>query len=513
MAEFGEIRGMAVSSGLDQAIGDLYKLDEMARRAKAISESKAKMFADDMDYGNAMNSYDNPIIKEYAQKTISEIGQFMNENPGWETDPNARLWINNKKRELKDNPDLIRGMTTDASFKELNNDLAEISKNPEFYDTDAYNQLLSQRDNYLRFGNQDGEDAAKKEGKKAFIYKKPRNFVNLTETFLTSGQKVNPSIVKKGSFGEYWRDADPKHLDAVVNSLMQEHGRQISVEANKLGLRTPEEVKAWITDGVKAGVKTVYEPGDPNAWWKKRLAEEELALAKKKAEGKDVTPPATITAWDALHRTKAGMAPPEDLLKVLGDKPQIKVVGNTKDVVDLTGFSWVPDGKHYLDGNNQRRVSGFVDMPLEQAKSLGIYSEDATSFASEPTAEAQQMVSGLGQDWKNFETRKGGISAEYLGKAVVRKGADGKDGVVRVSVSVPIDKNDNVLRQRFNNIVEPTKFNKPISGESEMQSSGTTKETWTAPNGASYEVGQIEPSKKDGKDYLITRSGPVPYSK
>ncbi|MCV6901045.1 hypothetical protein OE165_28835, partial [Escherichia coli] len=68
------------------------------------------------------------------------------------------MQMNLLKRELKDNPDLQRGMASDAAFKQLNADLAEVAKNPEQHDIGAYDALMNQRDNYLKFGHQDGED-------------------------------------------------------------------------------------------------------------------------------------------------------------------------------------------------------------------------------------------------------------------------------------------------------------------------------------------------------------------
>ena len=101
--EIGGIRGLTVDANYDERINDLYRADEMNRRTQAMNESKAKMFADDMEFNNAMNQFDNPRIKDYAKKTISEIGKFVSENPDWSTNVNKRMWINMKKKELKDN--------------------------------------------------------------------------------------------------------------------------------------------------------------------------------------------------------------------------------------------------------------------------------------------------------------------------------------------------------------------------------------------------------------------------
>lgn len=159
----GEIRGLTVDAGVDDRINDLFRFDEANRRSKSLIEAKTAMFAQDMEFNNAMNQFDNPRIKDYAKKTISEIGKFVSENPDWSTNVNKRMWINMKKKELKDNPDLMRGIASDNAFKQMNADLAEVAKNPQQYDQGAYDMLLEQRNNYLKFGNQKGEEAAMKE--------------------------------------------------------------------------------------------------------------------------------------------------------------------------------------------------------------------------------------------------------------------------------------------------------------------------------------------------------------
>lgn len=465
MAEIGLIKGLAVNTGLDQAINDLYRADEMNRRAQAIAEAKTKMFADDMEFNNAMNPHDNPIIKEYAKKTISEIGRFVNENPDWATNVNKRMWINAKKRELKDNPELMRGVASDNAFKQLNNDLAELAKNPEFKDTEAYDNLLMQRDNYLRFGNQDGEEALKAEGKKAFTYQKPRDFVNFTQTMLDSGSKINPSVVKKGRApGEFWRLADPTHVDAVKKSLWQEHGRQIQVEARKLGLNTPEQIDKWLTDGIMAGVKTAYSPGDPLAAWELGMKERELALRKQALDQKTKPVSNPITPWDDLNdpNKRTGFVPPDVALKTFGDTPEIKIVGNTGKQADLTGYPVKYTNKYITDGNDVRRIVAFTDIPLDVAEKVGIYSPKSTSISfSQLNPLGAELAKGLFPGEDEMQGRPKGISAEYIGKAVMGQDKDGNK-IVRVTTTVPIDPKNGTLREFYNTHAGPARLVQPL---------------------------------------------------
>ena len=501
--EIGGIRGLTVDANYDERINDLYRADEMNRRTQAMNESKAKMFADDMEFNNAMNQFDNPRIKDYAKKTISEIGKFVSENPDWSTNVNKRMWINMKKKELKDNPDLMRGIASDNAFKQMNADLAEVAKNPQQYDQGAYDMLLEQRNNYLKFGNQKGEEAAMKEGAQPFIYQKPQEFVPLTETFLKSGALINPSLIIRGSgIGEITKTADPKHIDAVTNELLQRHGRQISIEAGKIGLNTQKQIYDWVKNQVEAGVKSTYDPGDLTAAFDMQYKKAMLDLAGRKQASKE-TPTGQIEPWDDLHNPKktAGIVPVDLVTKVVGDTPEAKVVSNTGKEVDLTGYKVQHTGKYITDKNNVRRFITTIDLPESDATELGIYSPNSTEIEGDLTEEGKQLSTGLGG---KIEGASKGISAEFLGKAVVRgerknPTGEGSQKIIRVTTSIPVDKNNGTMRQLYNAHAQPAKLSTVLT-EEEVGGSRAQSNTW---NG--IPVGST--GMYDGKKVRITGVG------
>lgn len=435
MPEFGIVRGLAVDSGLDQATNDLFKFDEMNRRAQATSAAQAAMFADDLDFQNAANRHDNPLIKEFAKKQISAIGKFVSENPDWQTNVNKRSQINLMRRELKDNPELNRGLASDTAYKSYLGDLQEVAKNPQQHDVDAYDNVQRQWNNYLQYGNQDGAEALRNEGKKAFIYQKPRDFINLPDTLLKAGQGINPSLVLKGkNLGEYTRTADPKHINAIKDTIWKENGRQIQVEAQKMGLNTPEQVDKWLTDSIMAGVKTTYDPGDPNALWERGMRERELNLRANKGEkqiGGNYTP------FDDLmdKRKPSGNVPADIATKVWNDYPKIVIAGNSGQSIDLTGQKMQYDGRYVTDGNGIRRLTGKVNVPIDVAYQTGIWK------ANDPSDDLTD----------------GEVSGEFLGKAVRRTDDKGKM-YLQVDYALPIDKNDGTARQLYNTHAQPDKL-------------------------------------------------------
>mgnify|MGYP000443958442 FL=1 len=98
MAEIGLLTGLAQNMGYDQKINDLRWNEQQNQRALAESEGKAKMFADDLDFQNAVNEHDAPLIKEFAKNKINEIGKYVRENPDWIYNIDKRNQLNLMKK-------------------------------------------------------------------------------------------------------------------------------------------------------------------------------------------------------------------------------------------------------------------------------------------------------------------------------------------------------------------------------------------------------------------------------
>jgi hypothetical protein len=161
MADIGIRKGLAQSFGYDQATADLARQQEQMRQAKIYAENKAKMLAEDFDYNNAINAWDNTAIKEYAQGKIKELGAFVRENPDYLYNVEKRIAYNNLKRELKDSKPLMEGLQVDANVKEMEkwkND----PKNAPLLDTPEFQKTLQDYQNYIKTGSADGNTANRK---------------------------------------------------------------------------------------------------------------------------------------------------------------------------------------------------------------------------------------------------------------------------------------------------------------------------------------------------------------
>jgi hypothetical protein len=440
--EYGMISGLAQDFNANERINDLYRQEEALNRSKAMAEQKAKLYADSIKYQNAMNPFDHEIIKKANQQRVMDLGVWAKNNPNYKYDPTLMAEYQARLDDIKSNPDVLRGMASDSAFNELNKDLQEVAKNPEMHDQDAYNQLLSQKDNYIKFGNQKGYEAAQKEGFQPFVYQKPRNFVDLAKTLPEYGSSIqNYDVIKPtgGNIGEYYTAPKAEDMEAMVKSAYQQHGRQIQVEAQKLGMKDPKQVDDWVRNQISAGFKKHYSIGDANAKFENYMRSQDLAQRKAKAAG-DLQSNPKYTPFDYLvdQRNNFGTMNPDDIRKVWSDKPTEPLMGNDGTKVDLSGFDINYNGK-YIKKQGIPFFIGTVNLPLDVAEQKGIYSEP--------------FGPNLG--------RTGKIASPFVDKARISEGLD-KEGkpmkYVQIDYNLPVNPTDKVARDKFNAMVLPDKL-------------------------------------------------------
>jgi hypothetical protein len=338
----GLARGLAQDLQYDQRIQDLrYQKQEMDR-AQALNAAKVKMFVDDTDYMNAVNQFDNPRIKQYSEQVIKDLGKYINENPDYMYDSQKMMEVKRMKRQLKDNPYLHQGMASDDAIKKLHADMAEVAKNPEMHDKGAYERLAQQEQNYYKFGNQDGEDAARQIGAKAFVYNKPRDFRDLNEDFVDIGNKFKDvkqtAMAGKGrnAFSEY---ANPETLKIIANQYYSQNPEQINQEAAKAGMNPIE----YVMKGIDAHIPKRVDYGDYGLIDAMTLRNMDRRAAKK--DGAEV--PQGPTTWDYEIRGKMeGTDSGEVFDKAIGIPKDVKIADNDGNQIDLTGIEFQHTGRH-----------------------------------------------------------------------------------------------------------------------------------------------------------------------
>lgn len=360
--EFGLRRGLSAKVDYNALVNDQARHYQLLKQKQIEQENKAKLFADDFDYNNAINSFDNPIIKENARKQISSIGTFIRDNPGWEKDVNKRIQYKQMVRELKDNPELNRGLQSDSNYKLYQKDLAEKSKNPQVFDADAYGAVANEWDNYLKYGNQRGQEAAATEGRKPFVYTQPQDLVDLASSGLEKGNKFNQfdiKPIKGGGLGSYQEVPNEEALSAVATDEYTRNKRQYDREYAIKGFKTPFD---YAKANIRSGIKTKVDYGNFD------LIVEDQKFKNKAAQAK----PVGVWSKDIVNVDK-GTVNGAILKSALGATPPLKIRATDGSILDLSGHEVDYTGRNtYMGEGKQHGVKHFeVSAKLSNDEAIG----------------------------------------------------------------------------------------------------------------------------------------------
>lgn len=363
--EIGLAKGLAQNLQYDQRIQDARWQDQQLKRAQSENQAELKMFEDDMDYMNAANSFDHNIIKQEADKTIREIGEIIRNNPDFRYNPDVRRQINEKKKYLKSNPHLLRGVASDDSFKQLNADLAEVAKNPAYHNTTAYQEILKQKQNYLKTGNQYGDPKLEPQ---AFVYTKPRDFVDLGKTGQEIGNKFKDMDVvslKNGRSGAYQTVPKEQSLTMQAQQLYADNKEQFDQQYKG---QDPILVAKNL---IKSGIESKFDYGNTTLSDGMALARYKNALDQQVPEGASpykmtiLNSGQTVTNGEFLGATFG----PRLSHFIKNNNGSVKI-DNTGDTFNYDGYiadkNYTKDGKYNKDG--VKIVTGYVNKPLEWAK-------------------------------------------------------------------------------------------------------------------------------------------------
>lgn len=382
--EYGIVNGLSQVAPWDAAINDLRYNQQMKKQANALAEQQAKLFADDFAYKNAMNSFDNPKVKALAQLQTKKIGRFVNENPDWRTNVEKRAMYSNMIHDLKDNPDLNRGLISDKNYQDFQKDLSEKIKNPDLYDAEAYDNIKKQWDNYNRFGNQfanSEEEVEKLGGIKPFSYQAPRDFISTNKVLGEDGGNFGDFIVKplkadgvQTGVGAHEYIPNDKSVNAVASERYLQNKRQMDIEAKRSGYANGfDYTKQKLLANIKVPKTDFGDFGVMEA----RAAR----YAKNISQGE----PSSIWDKEMVGNDETHIP---DMDKVLGVTPKFQIKSDDgKTIIDGTGKEVsYPSFQSYPDNNSKK--SGIKNqlfktrIPLKEAEDAGIVKDNAT-FSSD----------------------------------------------------------------------------------------------------------------------------------
>ncbi len=435
---YGLDAGLAQDLGYNQRINDLRYDEEQMKRIKAENAAKAQLFADDLDFQNAINPYDNPVIKSKMQNQIRSIGTFVRENPDWNTNVNKMMQLKQMKRELKDNPDLIRGLAVDQEYKKLLADYNEVAKNPERHDVTAYDEQMARFKNYFNTGNQSGD---KTKGVDAPVYVKPRDFVDINDRWSDIGTKFNdmvPQDIKGAGRGAYQEVPNQSSLQRLAQQEYLQNKRQYDIEAGRKGL----DPMQYVMEGINAHIPKKRYLGDYHL--SDALTLEGVRRQHEKEDKKpiDLGP----TAYDVDFKEKrAGKLNGQHFKEMFGPRPTVPFVTRTGKQGQLVGkdidYTGNQRDMEVIDPKTNRKVNQkFVEVYTEMPRGVAIeegFTKDPWGFGdNEPTEDYRDMIT-------------------------VFKKAD-KDGkahdMVRLTTWMPVDVNNASHRGVYNRLTTANKF-------------------------------------------------------
>lgn len=379
MPDFGYYNGLAVKTNLSDQIGDYQRHDLMMKQNKALAESKAQIFSDSVKYNTASNLFDHQKIDEYNKPIVKQIGAFYKENPDALYNPDKRVMLDQMKKSLLDNEHTLRGKASDDNFKALNADLQEIAKNPSQHNQLAYQKLLEQKENYLKYGNQLGLEASQKEGFKPFVYQKPADFIDLSKKGSDLGNNfkdVKPVPLKNGRSGAWETVANEATLNKDAEAFYLEHKEQFDQQHGQDGLKVAKEL-------IRSGIQYKFDWGNTNLSDQLVMERARNAGEIAKIKAKNAGGNTNISAYvETILKPKRTATNPEFLDKTFGSKIKHTIVNddgsvqidNTGDVFNYNGD--IQDSNYRADGKYQpngiKSVSGFVYKPLQWAIDNGI---------------------------------------------------------------------------------------------------------------------------------------------
>lgn len=483
MPEIGMITGLSQNLGYDQQVNDLRYQQQLLRQQDALNESRRKLFESDIEFQKGGNPWDQPIVKAENQKIIQSIGDYIAQNPDWETNFQKRGYVKQLKQSLKDNPHVLRALSTNDNRQALLKYAQEAKQKGIAFDEDALNNELERYSNYEKFGNPDGQEAFQKEGMKAYLFTRPQDFVDMNNVYKEAGASIkNPEIIKTGNGGYYTKPKD-EDVNARVNSILQNHGNQLVKQFAKQGITDPKEISKLVKQNIIASFDSDFKLGDDLRAWELGMRQKEHNLKMKEAAAK--VGQGNYTPWHYFVDEKnnpAGTISKEVFDKTWGGVSPEYVKGYDGFKADLTGLDFKPSGRTINKGG-QTFINGYVDMTPEIAVERGIYKN------------------GL---W-NIDEIKPNFTG--IAKEVTVKDKDGNDQkIIRVNYNMPINKDDKGAMQRYN---IATDVDKLVPGINSPEEESFYEEKSFNIGGQKIMAGARVKNKKTGQEGILQSDGTI----
>jgi len=364
-------------------------------------------------------------------------------------------------------------MATDENFKRLNDDLSKVAKNLAMYDSGAYQELLKQKENYIKFGNQNGEEAAKLEGFRPFVYDKPEDFINLSEEGLNIGGKIQQRKVLNLGNGGYKEEVDDEILLPAAQDLYNRRKRQIDVTYQP---KSYEEAVNIAKELIRPGIKLGFKLPEVNMSLQTEMARQrwerqKMELAANQTQGMDAY-------QQAVLGMRENYIEPGAVSEMIGITPEARIYDAEGVFRGTTaGRKFIPNGS--FQQANDVRMGKDGKFGLASNKPVGVvhgYVEmseqdlDESGYLNDPKMEDRIIK-------MTTEDAKGNPKVVY-----------------RIPTQVHFDLYDQSKQVKFNSYIGMT--NKQITELNPLQQGSVNKPRIVTQNGIKYtlnpQTGQYE---------------------
>lgn len=188
--DFGAASGLAYRADVSQDIANIYRNEAIARQNEIDAQTKAKLFSDDIQFGNASNPWDAKLLKSFSENKIKELAEIAQSNPDWDKDPMIMLSMKQKKNELLNNDIIYRSERIKAAHGLMSK---WFNENGDFADLPGAQQKIIEYQNYVTTGDADGNVEKGNSGLgREFSWEEPAVPIDTSKILTERAKLINP---------------------------------------------------------------------------------------------------------------------------------------------------------------------------------------------------------------------------------------------------------------------------------------------------------------------------------
>jgi hypothetical protein len=207
----GVALGGAYRHDFNSQITNYQREDALDRARRSEQRAQMKMAYDGMEeMPDVIGEFDRNSIREKYEKSFTDVGSFIKNNPNFDTDPEAYGKLAAIKNGFTNDQDVRRAITSTEQFKQMQD---FIQANPDANPAEM-TQIKQSWDMYNKTGTMDGVN------KSAFTFVNPGKAFNSTEYLLDFGKSLKTDTIQFDALGSY-STVEAGNLRGIAMDLVQ----------------------------------------------------------------------------------------------------------------------------------------------------------------------------------------------------------------------------------------------------------------------------------------------------